>query len=38
MADWAEMADIECIIIDKNTEIIDLRNQLRWNELIWKLR
>ena len=38
LQDWAEMAGIECIIIDKETKLTSLRNELRWNEIAWRLR
>lgn len=36
MYDFAEMAGIECIIIDKDTKTSQLRNELKWGEAIWK--
>ncbi|OXM84419.1 L-arabinose isomerase [Paenibacillus rigui] len=38
LVDWAELAGIECVIIDKNTSVHQFRNELRWNELYWRLR
>ncbi len=35
--DWADIAGIECIVINKNTEFHSLRNELRYNEIYWKL-
>ena len=35
--DFAEMAGIECVKIDSNTNISDLKNQLRWNEIYYHL-
>jgi L-arabinose isomerase len=35
--DFAEMAGIEFVHIDKNTNIKDLKNQLRWNEMYYML-
>ena len=32
LEDFAEMADIEILIIDKSTEIRQLKNELRWND------
>ncbi|NND33319.1 MAG: L-arabinose isomerase [Saprospiraceae bacterium] len=32
MEDFAEIAGIECIIIDQETKIHQLKNELRWNE------
>jgi len=37
LIDWAEMAGIEYVLINKDTTILKLRNELRWNELAWKL-
>ncbi|MCI2256942.1 L-arabinose isomerase [Domibacillus sp. PGB-M46] len=34
--DFAEMSDIECIIIDNDTKTSQLRNELKWGEAIWK--
>lgn len=34
--DFAEMAGIEMIKIDKDTEIYQLKNELRWNEMYYK--
>jgi L-arabinose isomerase len=31
MSDWAEDMGIECIVIDRDTRIRDLKNELRWN-------
>jgi L-arabinose isomerase len=36
MMDWAEMAQIECVLIDKNTDILAFRNQLKWNDMAWR--
>jgi L-arabinose isomerase len=30
--DFAEMAGVECLVIDAQTRLRDFRNQLRWNE------
>lgn len=37
LIDWAEMANIEYVLINKDTNILNLRNELRWNEIAWKL-
>lgn len=37
LIDWAEMAGIEYVLINKDTTIMNLRNELRWNEIAWKL-
>lgn len=31
LRDWSEMVGIECIAIDKDTNIAQFRNELRWN-------
>ncbi|RXZ80685.1 L-arabinose isomerase [Paenibacillaceae bacterium] len=38
MRDWAELTGIECVVIGKNTEVPQFRNELRWNELYYRLR
>lgn len=38
LVDWAEMVGIECLIINNNTTVPSFRNELRWNELYWRLR
>jgi L-arabinose isomerase len=38
LLDFADMAGIECVIIDKDTKVRKFRNELRWNEIAWKLR
>jgi len=37
LIDWAEMAEIEYVLINKDTNLLNLRNELRWNEIAWKL-
>ena len=32
MVDWAAAMGIESIVIDENTTIRDIKNELRWNE------
>src|SRR5665213_151245 len=32
LEDFAEMAGIECLLIDKETKLRDFKNQLRWND------
>lgn len=34
--DFAEMSEIECVVIDEKTDLRQFRNELRWNEAIWK--
>lgn len=38
LIDWAEMARIECVIINNKTNTQSFRNELRWNEIAWRLR
>ncbi|WP_274362006.1 L-arabinose isomerase [Paenibacillus thermotolerans] len=38
MSDFAEMTGIECVIIGKNTAPYALRNELRLNDMAWRLR
>lgn len=35
LVDWAEMAGIECVVIDEDTSPAKFRNELRWNEIAW---
>jgi L-arabinose isomerase len=36
--DWAEMAQIECVHIGKDTRPERLRDELRWSEAYWSMR
>ena len=36
LQDFADMAGIECILIDKNTSIQNLQNELRWNDVYYR--
>jgi L-arabinose isomerase len=36
LQDFAEMAGIECILINKQTHIHQLKNELKWNEACYK--
>ncbi|MFN8353585.1 MAG: L-arabinose isomerase [Spirosomataceae bacterium] len=36
MEDFAEMLGVELVVIDKNTTIRNLKNELRWNEVAYK--
>jgi L-arabinose isomerase len=38
LVDWAEMAGIEVVIIDQDTKIYAFRNELRWNDIAWKMK
>ncbi len=33
--DWAEMMNIEFVLIDKDTRPVQLQNELRWSEAYW---
>ena len=33
---FAEMANIEMVLIDKNTTLYQLKNELRWSEAFYK--
>jgi L-arabinose isomerase len=35
MVDWADAMGIEAVVIDKNTDIRTLKNELRWNSLVY---
>jgi L-arabinose isomerase len=37
LEDFAEMAGIECLLIDKNTSVLDFKNALRWNDAYYRL-
>ncbi|MCG8614917.1 MAG: L-arabinose isomerase [Desulfobacterales bacterium] len=37
MQDFAAMAGVECLVIDKSTDIRSLRNEIRWNEAAYRL-
>ena len=37
LEDFAEIAGIEYLLIDKKTQIRDFKNELRWNEMYYKL-
>lgn len=38
LVDWAEIVGIECVIINKDTNPLTFRNQLRCNEVAWGYR
>ncbi|WP_127534179.1 L-arabinose isomerase [Paenibacillus kobensis] len=38
LADWAEMANVECVVIDQTTNVQKFRSELRWNDLYFRLR
>lgn len=35
LIDWADMAGIECVVIDKDTRRHAFRNELKWNEVVY---
>ncbi len=37
LEDFAEMAGMEFVLIDKDTKLRDLKNELRWNDLYYRL-
>lgn len=37
MSDWAKMAGIECVVIKSDTTMTSLENELRWNDLYYRL-
>ena len=36
LGDWATAMGIEVVYIDKNTNIKDFKNELRWNEIAYR--
>jgi L-arabinose isomerase len=38
LVDWAEIVGIECVVIGKDTTLRQFRNELRWNDLSYRLR
>jgi len=36
LTDFADIAGIECVLIDKETNLHQLKNELRWNEVYYK--
>lgn len=38
LLDWSEMAGIEYLLINKDTNLLAFRNELRWNDVAWKLK
>ena len=36
LQDFAEMANIEFVLINKNTDLYNLKNELRWSEVYYK--
>ena len=37
LEDYAEMAGIECVVIDRDTDLGEFKKELRWNELYYHL-
>ena len=37
MVDWAAAMGVEAVVIDENTNIRDFKNELRWNEMAFRL-
>lgn len=38
MIDWAEMAGLEYVLINKDTTSLAFRSELRWSDAAWRLR
>lgn len=38
LIDWAEMVDIEYVLINEKTDLLALKQELKLNDLLWKLR
>ena len=38
MEDYADMADVEMVLIDKDTQLYRFKQELRWSELYYRLR
>ena len=38
LRDFSEMLGMECLVIDNDTKINDFKNEIRWNDLAWKLK
>jgi L-arabinose isomerase len=36
LVDFAEMAGLECVLIDKDTRLHQFKNELRWNETAFR--
>lgn len=36
LIDWAGLTGIECVVINKDTLPYQFKNELKWNELVWK--
>ncbi|SFI30772.1 L-arabinose isomerase [Paenibacillus sp. UNC496MF] len=38
LTDWAEMAGVECVVIDNKTDGYAFRNELRLNDMYWRMQ
>nr|7CHL_A Chain A, Hybrid Arabinose isomerase [synthetic construct]7CHL_B Chain B, Hybrid Arabinose isomerase [synthetic construct]7CHL_C Chain C, Hybrid Arabinose isomerase [synthetic construct]7CHL_D Chain D, Hybrid Arabinose isomerase [synthetic construct]7CHL_E Chain E, Hybrid Arabinose isomerase [synthetic construct]7CHL_F Chain F, Hybrid Arabinose isomerase [synthetic construct]7CHL_G Chain G, Hybrid Arabinose isomerase [synthetic construct]7CHL_H Chain H, Hybrid Arabinose isomerase [syntheti len=38
LQDFAEMAGIECVVINEHTSVSSFKNELKWNEVFWRGR
>jgi L-arabinose isomerase len=38
MGDWAELAGVECLLINQDTNPLAFRSELRWSDAAWRLR
>lgn len=38
LLDWADMAGIEAVLLDRDTSLLRLRQELQWSDLVWKLK
>jgi L-arabinose isomerase len=38
LIDWADMNGIEYVLIDRDTNVRQLRRELQWSDIAWKLR
>ncbi|ANB58354.1 L-arabinose isomerase [Anoxybacillus sp. B7M1] len=38
LQDFAEMSGIECVVIDERTSPQTIKNELMWNEVVWRYR
>ena len=38
LMDYAEMVGIECLLINKDTNVLNFRNELKWSDIAWKLK
>jgi len=36
LIDWADMVGIEYVLIDKNTNLLQLRKELQWSNMAWR--